>query len=107
MIQDYCKNPLNEGYQLQCDEFFQDTNEIIEENEKLYYTKYICVRDLKKLGYYSEEQSVLMTDGKLVKVGRFYVTEMKEVAKKITEHNKKRMIELSRNRYRVKMNTIL
>ena len=55
LIQDYCKNPLNEGYQLQCDEFFQDTNEIIEENEKLYYTKYICVRDLKKLGYYSEE----------------------------------------------------
>ena len=55
LIQDYCKNPLNEGYQLQCDEYFQDTNELIEEDEKLYYTKYICVRDLKKLGYYSED----------------------------------------------------
>ncbi|MBQ8038505.1 MAG: response regulator transcription factor [Lachnospiraceae bacterium] len=59
------------------------------------------------VGYYSEEQSVLMTDGKLVKVGRFYVNEMREVAKKITEYNKNKKIELSRNKYRVKMNTIL
>ena len=57
VIQDYCKDPLNEGYQLQCDDYFKpyvDSNKnlIVEDNT---YTKYICVKDLKKLGYYSEE----------------------------------------------------
>ena len=57
VIQDYCKDPLSEGYQLQCDDYFRpyvDSNKnlIIEDN---IYTKYICVKDLKKLGYYSEE----------------------------------------------------
>ena len=57
VIQDYCKNPLSDGYQLQCDNYYQsyeDNNDnlIIEDDT---YTKYICVKDLKKLGYYSEE----------------------------------------------------
>ena len=57
VIQDYCKNPLSDGYLLQCDNYYQsyeDSNDnlIIEDNM---YTKYICVKDLKKLGYYSEE----------------------------------------------------
>ena len=57
VIQDYCKDPLSDGYQLQCDDYFRpyvDSNKnlIIEDNT---YTKYICVKDLKKLGYYSEE----------------------------------------------------
>ena len=57
VIQDYCKDPLSEGYQLQCDNYYQsyeDSNDnlIIEDNT---YTKYICVKDLKNLGYYSEE----------------------------------------------------
>lgn len=59
------------------------------------------------VGYYSEVQSVLMSDGSLVKVGRSYINKMREVAKKITEYNKNRLIALSRNKYRVKMNTIL
>ena len=57
VIQDYCKDPLSDGYQLQCDDYFRpyvDSNKnlIIEDN---IYTKYICVKDLKNLGYYSEE----------------------------------------------------
>ena len=57
VVQDYCKDPLSEGYQLQCDNYYQsyedsNNNLIIEDNS---YTKYICVKDLKKLGYYSEE----------------------------------------------------
>ena len=57
VVRDYCKDPLSEGYQLQCDDYYQsytDSNDklIVENN---LYTKYICVNDLKNLGYYSEE----------------------------------------------------
>jgi len=59
------------------------------------------------VGYSSHLQSVLMTDGKLVKVGKSYSSKIKEVAKKITEYNKSKSIEKSRNKYRVKMENIL
>jgi len=42
-----------------------------------------------------------------VKVGKSYSSKIKEVAKKITEYNKSKSIEKSRNKYRVKMENIL
>jgi len=59
------------------------------------------------VGYSSHFQSVLMTDGNLVKVGKAYSEKIKEIAKRITEYNKNRAMELSRNKYRVKMENIL
>ena len=57
VVRDYCKDPLSEGYQLQCEKYYQthtdSNNKLVVENNL--YTKYICVKDLKNLGYYSEE----------------------------------------------------
>ena len=59
VIQDYCKDPLNKDYHLQCDSYYKsyvDSNDnlIVNATEKT-YMKYICTKDLKTLGYYSEE----------------------------------------------------
>ena len=59
VIQDYCKDPLNEGYKLQCDELYKsyvdDRQDLIIDESDNTYMKYICINDLKNLGYYNEE----------------------------------------------------
>ncbi len=57
IIRDFCSDPINSNYQLQCDELYQtyvDSGEdpVVEEG---LYTKYICIKDLKEKKYYSEE----------------------------------------------------
>ncbi len=57
LVRDYCKNPINDDYQLQCDEFYKgiktEDESVIDNNEKT-YTRYICLSKLKELNYYSE-----------------------------------------------------
>ena len=58
LVRDYCKNPINDDYQLQCDEFYKGIKpadeSVIDNNEKT-YTRYICVSTLKDKKYYSEK----------------------------------------------------
>ena len=59
VIQDYCKDPLNKDFQLQCDDYYKSYVDargalIVDETDNT-YMKYICVNDLKTLEYYSEE----------------------------------------------------
>ena len=59
LVRDYCKNPVNSEYQLQCDELYKHLNneadEEIIDNDDSTYTRYICVSTLKDKDYYSEK----------------------------------------------------
>ena len=57
VVNDYCKSPINDSYLLQCDNYYQsyvDSNDDLVIEDGL-YTKYICIKDLKDLNYYSEK----------------------------------------------------
>ena len=72
LVNDYCKDPINRDYQKKCGFYYKkvlDSNGDLVLNDKSgkiitgnvedgvnqYYTQYICVKDIKSLGYYTEE----------------------------------------------------
>ena len=59
LVRDYCKTPLNDKYLLECDEHYQQLDNVSDETivhgEENTYTRYVCVKDLKELNYYTEE----------------------------------------------------
>ena len=62
LLADYCHDAINQSYKEKCDMYYQELilseqekidNEDIVSSDKTY--KYICVEDMKKLNYYTEE----------------------------------------------------
>ena len=52
---DYCERPVDETHYLNCNKYYHEYSGITNYNSKKVYTHYICTKDLKELGYYSED----------------------------------------------------